>query len=146
MAPATSGAAAAGALHAAAAQPNAIPLALRRIAQPLLAPDQHGRTPLHIAAATGRLENVRQLLALGQAAGARGHAPDSLTPCHLAAAGGHVEVIRTLVRAGVSSARLLGAAAPLGACGAPGWLSSSLGGVLSDFCGCPRRLAWPGLA
>ncbi|KAH8587940.1 ankyrin repeat-containing domain protein [Bisporella sp. PMI_857] len=54
-----------------------------------------GWTPLHVAAATGRLDTCKYLLAHG--ADVTSHGRIGLTPLHLAAAYGYLDVIKILV-------------------------------------------------
>ncbi|CAJ1392833.1 unnamed protein product [Effrenium voratum] len=62
----------------------------------LNAPDQHKRTPLHMAAFFGKAEAVAKLLEKG--ADPQLEAMDGFLALHFAAQSGHVEVLRLLVR------------------------------------------------
>ena len=65
---------------------------------PVDAPDVHGATPLHAAAARGQAGAMQALLRAGAAAGAA--AADGTTPLHLAAAAGDEAALRVLLEAG----------------------------------------------
>ncbi|KAJ9546582.1 hypothetical protein OSB04_019125 [Centaurea solstitialis] len=69
--------------------------------------DAHRRTPLHLAAAGGSLEMVRELLSVrgGDIDPCRYQDEDGLTPVHLAAINEHVEVVRVLVQANPNAAK-----------------------------------------
>jgi hypothetical protein len=68
-------------------------------AKEVLAPDVHGRTPLHYAALRGRDSEVKQWLEKG----ADGNAADryGFTPLHYAARRGHAKVVKSLLAASV---------------------------------------------
>ena len=64
------------------------------------ATDDVGETALHLAAAAGRLEAVRQLLAHGVRVDAASH--EGYTPLHMAAQHGELDAARLLLEAGAS--------------------------------------------
>ncbi|KVH74491.1 ankyrin repeat-containing protein ITN1-like [Cynara cardunculus var. scolymus] len=70
-----------------------------------MALDTQKRTPLHLAAADGNLEMVRELLRFGGQGlcGSRDH--DGLTPLHLAAMNEHLEVVKVLVQVNPQAAK-----------------------------------------
>jgi len=89
-----------------AAQDGTIDEVRRLCAQGLLpkaGTDIHGQSPLHLAAARGRVEIVEALLA----AGADKDVPDGsrTTPLHVAAHEGHAQVVTALCQSGASVSR-----------------------------------------
>ncbi|KAI3729894.1 hypothetical protein L6452_18566 [Arctium lappa] len=74
-----------------------------------MALDTQGRTPLHLAAADGNLEMVRELLRLGGHGLCGSRDQDGLTPLHLAAMNEHLEVVKVLVQANPHAAKLISA-------------------------------------
>ena len=60
--------------------------------------DEYGRTPLHLAACEGKVEDVARLLNNGVAANVQDD--DGLTPLHFAAKAMSIEVTKLLVDAG----------------------------------------------
>ena len=61
-------------------------------------PNQKENTPLHIAAAKGCVETVKELLKEEYGADVDIQNWDKRTPCHLAAAAGHTEVLQLLLK------------------------------------------------
>ena len=62
--------------------------------------DDHGNTPLHLAADTGHIEAVRLLLEAGARTDVRNHQSGGEAPLHRAAVKGNSEVIRILLEEG----------------------------------------------
>ena len=78
--------------------PAALEELLQRPQEPNVT-DEHGRAPLHFAAAGGHLTPAKLLLAARAEIDSRQEA-DGMTPLHLGSFGGHLDVVQLLLEAG----------------------------------------------
>lgn len=88
------------AMHVAARYENSVAMkVLARAPGSLKAPDNAGRTPLHVAAALGNLRALQDLVDLGAPLEAGIHDEDG-TALHVAAKAAHIEAVKLLVKLG----------------------------------------------